>query len=187
MPSKPRAAAQRSVSSEPVLSIGDLVRSPGGDVAAQLVLSAVASDFTLEIMRRAYRLFGGDLVLFLVFSEIAHYNVARAIRSLDIHDELTARLRRRDVLGALERQRVSPCNALSISEATGIPRETVRRKVKELERRHMLRREGARNLTLTHTAIEQLQASGLNVISDFLATTKEIRLLQEALGRRQEG
>lgn len=178
---------QRSPNSESTISIGDLVRSPRGDVAAQLVLSAVASDFTLQIMRRAYRLFDGDLVLFLVFSEIAHYNVARAIRSLDIHDEVATKLRRKDVLGSLERQRVSPCNALSISEATGIPRETVRRKVKELERRRMLRREGARNLTLSHAAIEQLQASGLNVISDFLETARDIRLLQEALARRQEG
>ncbi len=180
-------ASKRSPHPALPISIGDLVRSPRGDVAAQLVLSAVASDFTLEIMRRAYRLFDGDLVLFLVFSEIAHYNVARAIRSLDIHDELAARLRRKDVLGSLQRQRVSPCNALSISDATGIPRETVRRKVKELERRHMLHREGARNLILTHAAIEQLQASGLNVIGDFLETAREIRLLQEALARRQEG
>ncbi|MBK9956364.1 MAG: hypothetical protein IPP18_14870 [Rhodocyclaceae bacterium] len=177
---------QRSSRSDSPIRIGDLVGSPRGEVAAQLVLSAVASDFTLEIMRRAYRLFDGDLVLFLVFSEIAHYNVARAIRSLDIHDQLPARLRRKDVLGALEQQRVSPCNALSISDATGIPRETVRRKVKELERRRMLRREGARNLTLTHAAIEQLQDSGLNVTRNFLETARIIRLLQEALARRQE-
>ena len=51
----------------------------------------------------------------------------------------------------------------------------------------MLHREGARNLILTHAAIEQLQASGLNVIDDFLETAREIRLLQEALARRQEG
>jgi hypothetical protein len=168
----------------PSQRIGELVRPPSGDVAEQLVLSAVASGFTIEILRRAYRLFDGDLLLFLVFGEIAHYNVARAIRSLDLHDEVTAPLRRKDVLGALELERVAPCNALSISEATGIPRETVRRKVKELEARGMLCREGARRLTLTHRAIELVQDSGLNITGDFIATARTIRRLQEALARR---
>jgi len=165
-------------------SIGELVRPPSAAVAEQLVLSAVASGFTIEILRRAYHLFDGDLLLFLVFGEIAHYNVARAIRSLDLHDTVTASLQRRDVLGALELQQVAPCNALSISEATGIPRETVRRKVKELEARGMIAREGARKLTLTHEAIEQMQASGLNITGDFLETARTIRILQDALARR---
>ena len=126
------------------------------------------------------------LLLFLVFGEIAHYNVARAIRSLDLHEAVTASLRRRDVLGALELQHVAPCNALSISEATGIPRETVRRKVKELEARGMIGRQGARKLTLTREAIEKLQSSGLDITGDFLKTARTIRILQDVLARRTD-
>jgi len=149
-----------------------------------MVLSAVVSGFTIEILRRAYHVFEGDLLSFLVFGEIAHHNVARAFRALELREEVPASLRRRDVLGALELQHVAPCNALSISEATGIPRETVRRKVKELEARGMISRTGARKLALTHEAIEKMQASGLNITGDFLRTARTIRVLQDALSRR---
>lgn len=75
-----------------------------------------------------YHAFNGDLLLPLILGEIAHHNICRFF---------TSGRRQKTVLpsdwkapatwSALE-----PCNALSLSDAIGIPRETCRRKVREL-------------------------------------------------------
>lgn len=83
------------------------------------------SRFTVPYMRSIYREFGGDMLLNIVLGEIGTRNVSYFFEadkdSLDSEEILT------DVS---EHQRLMrPCNALSISDATGIPRETVRRKI----------------------------------------------------------
>lgn len=166
------------------VSLGHLAAQTSNTQTDRMILSTFASKFTQAILRRAYRMFDGDLTLFLVFGEIAQYNVARAMRTLNLHEIEMGVLGRTDVLRALEQQQVAPCNALSISEATGIPRETVRRKVKELEQRNMLYREGPRKLTLTPHAIEQFHMAGLDVMQDFQETAHTIQILQDALTRR---
>jgi DNA-binding MarR family transcriptional regulator len=148
------------------------------------MLSTYASRFTINTMRRAYRLFDGDLTLFLVFGEIAHYNMSRALQALSVRDAPDSS-RWRVLIRALDAQKVTPCNALSISAATGIPRETVRRKVKELEKRGWLVREGPRSLTLAPRAIEQMGASGRAIMEDFLETARVIRVLEDAFTRQQ--
>lgn len=86
---------------------------------------------------------------------------------------------------SLPERTIAPCNALSISDATGMPRETVRRKVKELEKRGWLVREGARSLTLTPRAIEQLGPPGRAIMEDFRETARVIRLLDDAWSAQQ--
>lgn len=168
----------------PSVSLGYLAAQTVNTETDRMILSTFAGSFTQEILRRAYRMFDGDLTLFFVFGEIAQYNVARAMRSLNIQEIAASALNRNDVLRALQEEQVAPCNALSISEATGIPRETVRRKVKELQKRQMLYREGPRKLTLTPHAIEHFYKAGLDVMQDFHETARIIRILQEALNRR---
>ena len=177
--------ARRVRKSESSLSIGDLAARVSVPVTHQTMLSTYASRFTINTLRRAYRLFDGDLTLFLVFGEIAHYNMSRALQALSVRDAPDSP-RWRALVRALDEQKVTPCNALSISEATGIPRETVRRKVKELEARGWLVREGPRSLTLAPRAIEQMGASGRAVMEDFRETARVIRVLEDAMTFQQK-
>lgn len=106
----------------------------------RLLLTTLINRFTTGYLRRAYQVFAGDLIMALVFGEIAQYNISRALRTLMIESERKPQ-NWKHLIKAFELEKIAPCNALSISEATGIPRETVRRKVKEMEARHWLRRE----------------------------------------------
>ena len=172
-------AARRSRKSGASLRLGDLAARVSVPLTPQTILSTYASRFTIDTMRRAYRLFDGDLTLFLVFGEIAHYNMSRALRAFSVQDAADS-ARWKKLMRSLPGRKITPCNALSISNATGMPRETVRRKVKELEKRGWLVREGARSLTLTPRAIEQLGPLGRAIMNDFRETARVIRLLDNA-------
>ncbi|MBP9714133.1 MAG: hypothetical protein KBD60_10650 [Sterolibacterium sp.] len=83
------------------------------------------SRFTVPYMRSIYREFGGDMLLNLVLGEIGTRNVSYFFDAeKDVHAS-------ENVLNDISKHQrlMRPCNALSISEATGIPRETVRRKI----------------------------------------------------------
>lgn len=176
--------ARRARKSDSSLRLGDLAARVRVPLTHQTMLSTYASRFTIDTMRRAYRLFDGDLTLFLVFGEIAHYNMSRALQALSVRDAPDS-ARWRKLMRSLPERTIAPCNALSISDATGMPRETVRRKVKELEKRGWLVREGARSLTLTPRAIEQLGPPGRAIMEDFRETARVIRLLDDAWSAQQ--
>lgn len=75
-----------------------------------------------------YREFEGDLLLPIILGEIALHNVKKLYTV-----EKTCLKALRDIPKGVERRRyLEPTNAFSISEATGIPRETVRRKIFKL-------------------------------------------------------
>ncbi|MDY0065832.1 MAG: hypothetical protein RBS02_05575 [Steroidobacteraceae bacterium] len=177
--------ARRARKIDASLSLGDLAAKVSVPMTHQTMLSTYASQFTINTLRRAYRLFDGDLTLFLVFGEIAHYNMSRALQALNLR-EAPDSPRWKVLMRGLQAQKIKPCNALSISEATGIPRETVRRKVKELEQRGWLIREGARSLTLAPRAIELMGAPGRAIMDDFMETARSIGKLEEAFNQQQK-
>lgn len=87
-------------------------------------VSHLVTCFTVPLMTRLYHQFDGDMVQIIVLGEIAMRNVSQFFRKggADVPEKLLDDQERR-------RKLMQPCNVLSISEATGIPRETVRRKV----------------------------------------------------------
>lgn len=91
--------------------------------------------FFLRHLHDLYHAFGGDMVMPIVLGEIAHHNICHTY---------SCGKKKGEGGGALDnvakREDMEPCNALSLSDATGIPRETCRRKVRELLRRGMIRR-----------------------------------------------
>ena len=102
------------------------------------------SSFTVPLMRDLYTLFDGDMVEILVLGEIGTHNVSQFFnkRSSMLPEQWLDD----------ENQRLKflrPCNALSISESTGIPRETVRRKVNQLIKKGWLHRDANKCLILT--------------------------------------
>lgn len=92
--------------------------------------------FLGEHITRVYHLFDGDLIAAIVLATVAQHNLQRfyddvAHRADETFDELLDRERH------VEHMRY--CNALSVSAATGVPRETVRRKVRMLEEKGWLK------------------------------------------------
>lgn len=96
-----------------------------------------------------YRAFDGDILLAVVLGEIGHHNVARWTDSTSKR----ARHRASGSSGEAEPELI-PCNALSLSQSTGIPRETIRRKINALVKRGWLRRNARGEVFVTPAAGE---------------------------------
>lgn len=111
------------------------------------------SRFTVPYMRSIYREFGGDMLLNIVLGEIGSRNVGYFFDS--DRDGLASE----DVLADVtEHERVMrPCNALSISEATGIPRETVRRKIDMLIKKGWVYKNEKGHIYLTPEVAEHFE------------------------------
>lgn len=89
--------------------------------------------FFVEHLLRLHREFDGDLEQVILLGEIGHHNAAnRGAGS-------AAGAAGAGAKGAGRGAELQPCNAYSLSQATGIPRETVRRKVAKLARRGWVR------------------------------------------------
>ncbi|MCU0792548.1 MAG: hypothetical protein MUE42_06800 [Opitutaceae bacterium] len=83
--------------------------------------------FFVEHLVRLHREFDGDLEQVILLGEIGHHNASGLRYGAD------GSLVGRGADGVAPR--MQPCNAFSASQATGIPRETVRRKLAKLTRR----------------------------------------------------
>jgi predicted transcriptional regulator len=130
--------------------------------------SYLLGTFTVPYMRLLYSTFEGDLLLPFVLGEIGMHNVGLRYESggdapLEAFDP---------------RRRVRPCNALSISTVTGIPRETVRRKVEILVKMGLIERDEAGHLRVTPAAFEHTLPSSLKGIDMLLAAAERIRAAQ---------
>jgi len=94
-------------------------------------IAVIMGYFFLRYLNLIYRQFDGDFVVCMVLGEIANHNVSGffsrrgscndVLKNLETHHERMKHLK--------------PTNAFSISEATGIPRETVRRKIDKLQKK----------------------------------------------------
>jgi predicted transcriptional regulator len=104
-------------------------------------ISHLIAGFTVPLMRNLYHQFDGDMVQMIVLGEISLHNVSQFFRKggADVPEKLLDDMARRGKL-------MHSCNVLSISEATGIPRETVRRKVAQLLKKGLLYRDEHKRL-----------------------------------------
>jgi hypothetical protein len=112
-------------------------------------VSYLLGRFSIEHLIRVNRAFDGDLTAAIVLGVIAHYNYRR------FYDEVAA--------GAVEgfhalvargahMPYLRPCNAMSVSASTGIPRETVRRKIRWLIEKGWVQQIGRDKLLVTGNA-----------------------------------
>lgn len=94
-------------------------------------VAIIMNDFFLRYLNLLYREFEGDLVLPIVLGEIAHHNILRFYSrkggSIEVHYQAAIYPERM--------KHLEPTNAFSISQATGIPRETIRRKIDKLQQK----------------------------------------------------
>ena len=99
-------------------------------------ISYLTGRFLGEHLIRVYHLFDGDLPAAIVLATVAQHNLQRFY-------EVVARSSGEGFDELVESERhvahMRHCNALSVSAATGVPRETVRRKVRMLEEKGWLK------------------------------------------------
>lgn len=93
-----------------------------------MAVTVLMTEFFMEYLRKLNQAFDGDLTTALVLGEIGQANTRRFVRSL-YPDALPTWMIDTDLRASVTRG----CNGLSVSMASGIPRETVRRKIKALE------------------------------------------------------
>lgn len=88
------------------------------------ILSVIMLRYMTYRLRAMYQAYDGDLTLSLVLGEIAVRNTENFFPERFYGNHTLSQMPQ-------DRKRL-PCNALSISDVTGIPRETVRRKLAKL-------------------------------------------------------
>jgi hypothetical protein len=135
-----------------------------------------------------YGAFEGDLVAVIVLGEVAHHNLASLINRAGTPRELSALLHARE---GTRQQALLPTNAFSIAQATGIPRETVRRKVASLTRRGWLEKDAGGNLYVAAEAAAAFADFNYGRVGDLLDVAHAIDALiadhPPAGRRRPEG
>jgi hypothetical protein len=132
-------------------------RVPGRkDIEAQLAqrhayVSMLKTRFTLPHLIGLYRFFGGDMAMPIVLGEIAMRNLQAVfqMRPDEPYEVLDKGVARKLVERTYTSEHLRPANALSISLATGIPRETVRRRVDKLIAMGWVQRDGHSHLFIT--------------------------------------
>lgn len=133
------------------------------DVERSKHSSYLLGTFTIPYFRMLYSAYEGDLLLPFVLGEIGMHNVG---------------LRYEGAPGSEEnRKRLRPCNALSISTVTGIPRETVRRKVEILVKMGLIERDEAGHLRATQLALEHSDRTNAKGLELMLEASRRVQSL----------
>ena len=151
-----------------------MVKTSPGYEANRARISLALSEFTVPLLSRIYHAFDGDMVAALVLGEIAHRNVEAWLAEHDHAEELLQDPARRERL-------MRPCNALSIAEACGMPRETVRRKIVMLIDRGYVYRSAEGFLFLTRTVGNDFEDMTARNVEELLTTA---RRLEDLLANR---
>lgn len=141
----------------------------------------VLGRFFTEHFIRVYKAFDGDLTAAIVLGTIGQYNYRR------YYTEVGSRAPEgfhRLVEKGEHVDYARPCNAMSISQSTGIPRETVRRKIRELIARGWLRRGGPDELFVTQAPGRHFAEFDLETLEHFYDAAREVLQLVEKRARR---
>jgi len=136
--------------------------------------------FIVRHLVRMYAAFDGDLISAIVLGEVAHHNLSGYIAK-------AAEARRTGSDAAVhvpDRNDYLPTNAFSIAQATGIPRQTVRRKVKALVARGWLL-EDQRGLTVGPVPFEHFRQFNADLATDVMETLNVV--LRLTRGRTTRG
>ena len=136
------------------------------------------SHFFLRYLNDLYRAFDGDLAMVIVLGEISHHNTTHLFSPDRLDNESARRLREE---GEKPWKGMPECNALSLSMATGIPRETVRRKVAALLERGWITKVGRNGLRLTPACADHFGPNfSIRILSQLLRAARSIEHLLAA-------
>ena len=148
--------------------------------ATQLVMRSVAlllARHEVRNLRRWYEEFDRDILLPILLGEIALHNIG----AFENHPESAATAAAPTAqASSVTEMRIRPCNAYSISAATDLPRETVRRKIARLVELGWVTRRDNGHLYVSAAALEHF-GSLLNsrALAELLETTERVRKLMD--------
>lgn len=141
-------------------------------------ISWLINDFVLKYLNSLHAEFNGDLILPIVLGELAHHNISRIMH----HGQSIVPFKDNTITIAALRDVLVPSNPFSISEATGIPRETVRRKFAVLLKNGWIERVTPRGYLITPLVVERFMF-GFN-IQLFENVRRLCEQLHELIGTR---
>lgn len=137
-------------------------------------LSVLLGWFFLRHLNRLYQTFHGDLLLAIVLGEIAQHNICHHFSSgRPKTSNPGGNWMIPEVWGALE-----PCNPFSLSAATGIPRETCRRKIVVLQKQGLVAKHPKGGYVIAPRISERFRDPNRETFANVLEL---IRHLQEIL------
>jgi hypothetical protein len=144
-------------------------------------LAFLSNGFLASQLLRILHAFEGDLLAAVVLGEIAQYNVQALFRNRQFRpgerlEQALADPHQRERL-------LRACNALSVSEATGIPRETVRRRIESLLNKGWIVRDSHGRLYVTDALVERLGHFHLETARSVVETADTVR---QVLGVKDE-
>lgn len=142
-------------------------------------IALIMGTFHLRHILRLYAAFDGDLLQAIVLGEVAHHNFSAIRTAARDAEELSALAKRRNEAGSLP---LLPTNAFSIAAATGIPRETVRRKIEALVGRQLLRRDEKGSVFVASRAREEFAIFNVESVADLVATCRQVESLLKGPG-----
>jgi hypothetical protein len=135
-------------------------------------IAVVMGRFFLRYLGLLYRQFEGDLLLPIVLGEIAHHNVFHLFSPTGEEIEPPESRERME--------KFQPTNAFSISQATGIPRETVRRKIEKLQKKGWIVKNPRGEVFLSDTVADHFtQDFNKDILAELLNAADSIQNLLE--------
>lgn len=141
-------------------------------------LTYEAGLFMVAYLRRLHAQFDGDLAAAIVLGEIAQHNVRRFMREvLPASGKPAAEAATDEAIAASLRR----CNVTSVAEASGIPRESVRRKVAGLVAQGLVSRDAKGGLAVTRKVGQHFRDFDREMIAGLVELAGR---MQEILGKR---
>lgn len=132
------------------------------------------SHFFVRYLIDIYQSFEGDLAMAIVLGEISHYNTGKYFSPENLTNTSLRALQN----DAAFWKGMEGCNAYSMSCATGIPRETVRRKVAELKKRGWVEDVPKEGLRITKACADHFGADySLRFLNGLLRASRIIEQL----------
>jgi hypothetical protein len=139
----------------------------------QRYLAFLSNGFLASQLLRVLHAFDGDLLAAVVLGEVAQHNVQALFRDRQFRPG--ARLEQALADPSQREQLLRPCNALSVSEATGIPRETVRRRVESLVSKGWITRDRHGRLYVSDALVDRLAHFHLETARSVVETADTVR------------
>ena len=143
-------------------------------------LSFLINDFILWQLARARKSFDGDIDAALILGEIGHYNIRKNFQQIFSLDPAFISGAEKAIIESIpDTALFKSTNAMSISCATGIPRETVRRKIQWLEQRGWVSKDDTGALTVTDVPAKDFADFNYETMERFIATADKVRQILE--------
>ncbi|MEE4112820.1 MAG: hypothetical protein V2I40_08395 [Desulfobacteraceae bacterium] len=138
------------------------------------LVAVIMARFFLRYLNLLYREFEGDLILPMVLGEIAHHNLFRFYSPKGDSVEIN-----KQAANYPERMKhLEPTNAHSISQATGIPRETVRRKIDKLQQKGWAVKNDRGEVVMSEAVIDHFTKDfNKKILAELLQASESIRNL----------